>query len=151
MWRVSGTRKCSQHTDATYLLRRLVGPRRTLTTRRRSLGFGCDEELGVHGPLQRVCSWNGRRRGHGSCRQDRRALPSLIRHVRGASRSATGKNRHVRVPLWCGLLLRLVLLPLLLLDALGIEWVGKQSLLSILDLLESLNVWHFQFLIVEQG
>ncbi len=46
MWRVSGTRKCLQHMDATYLPRRLVGLRRTLTTRRWSLGTGCDEDIG---------------------------------------------------------------------------------------------------------
>ncbi len=40
--------------DATYLLRRFVDLCRTLTTRRWSLGTGCDEELGVYGHLQGV-------------------------------------------------------------------------------------------------
>ena len=58
MWEVSGTRKRSQHMDAKYLdWFDLL--RRKLTTRRWSLGTGCDEELGVHGLLQRVDGIDG--------------------------------------------------------------------------------------------
>ena len=47
--------------DAKYLLL-FVDLRRTLTTRRWSLGTGCNEELGVHGLLQGAVAADG-----GSC------------------------------------------------------------------------------------
>ncbi len=135
--------------NAKYLLLFVV-LRRTLTTGRWSLGTGCNEEFGIHGLLQGVV---GRRRVLCSCSHDipGREFTSLICHVGAAARDATGKDRHVWPPLWFGLRLCLVSLPLHLLEALGIEWVGRLSLLPLLDLLQSRNVWHFQCNVVEQG
>ncbi len=93
---------------------------RTLPMSRWSLGTGCDDELGVHELLQGVV---GRSRDLCSCRHDcpGREFTSLICHVGRAARGATGIDRHVLFPLLFGLLLRLVFLPRLLLEALGIE------------------------------
>jgi hypothetical protein len=108
--------------------------RRTLATRRWSLGTGCNEEHGIHGLLQGVV---GRRRSRCSCSHDipGREFTPLVCHVGGPARGTTGKDRHVRPPRRFGLRLRLrlVFLPLFLLEALGIEWVGKPSLLPLLD------------------
>ena len=123
--------------DAKYLLR-CRGLRRMLTTRRWSLGTGCNQELGVQGRLEGITR---RRSFRSSCRHDISGceFTSLSCQVGGAARGATGEDRHVWLPLRSGLLLFLVLLPLLLLEALGIEWVLKLSLLQLLDLPQSRN------------